>query len=869
MLRFLFLKEDPLVYDPLVIRAVFSFMLLLILFLSFFKDFSERIIYMNYMVFCFYSFHGLVLIAKNGFAVSYILEYILLIIIICLSFKDKVHINLYLSIIFSAYSIACFVFLPSVAEIVIYTGLLAIFCIAILLFFDFRIDIENRLKSREALLNKVFNEAPDALFLVDPSKGSVFNPNARTESIFNNKKPIESFTEIFKGGLDENKLKLYKRLIKTEGSVVDEIEFIRDSGLNSFWGSLAITPTYLYGKNQWLIRISDISDRIKDKKAIEENRKILNEVINLLPHQVYVKDSKGKFLLVNQAVAEIYGRKADELIGKSDFDLFAKAQAEKLRKLEMEVLVNNKTIINPEEKYLSKGGKIKYVHTTKMPFYLNEKNEVGILGVNLDITEAKEAERVIKESEAKYKMLMEQASDGIVISDKDEQILEANAKACEIFGYSIEELIKLRIRDLADLDFNPDIPQMNLSSSVILERKFKKKNGNLITVEVSAKRLPDGRHQAIIRDITERKRLEKILTESERKFRALIENSSDIIAILNKDFEFTFISNSVERILGYIPRKIHGRQLLDFIDAEDQKKVLTLLKSTFQQPGQATAIEEINWQQEKGKEPRCLETVAFNLLNDPVINGIILNCHDITKRKLTESELLTTNFELDSFVYKASHDLKAPLRSIMGLIKLAGLETKDDIQVKYLQMMSKSVSSLDQFIKDLTQFSRNSRMEVEAKKVNFDEIVSEALLNLKFLENADKVKINKNIQNSVNFYSDLTRITTIINNLISNAYKYHRFENNNPYINIEIKTDHDQAFISIEDNGQGIDPNYIDHIFEMFYRASETSYGSGLGLYIVKSAVTRLNGEIKVNSVLNQGSVFTVVLPNLVNGIEK
>jgi signal transduction histidine kinase len=199
----------------------------------------------------------------------------------------------------------------------------------------------------------------------------------------------------------------------------------------------------------------------------------------------------------------------------------------------------------------------------------------------------------------------------------------------------------------------------------------------------------------------------------------------------------------------------------------------------------------------------------------------------------------------------------------MGLIKLAKLEMKDSSQQLYLNMMDKSVHSLDAFIKDLTLFSRNNRLEIDSKQINFQTLVEDVLNNHMFLENAHKIKINKNIDAETEFYSDPTRIGTILNNLISNAFKYHRFENNS-YINIMIEADIDRARIIVEDNGSGIDPLYIDRIFDMFYRASESSYGSGLGLYIVKNAVIKLHGSIEVESVLTQGTKFNVVIPNLI-----
>jgi PAS domain S-box-containing protein len=998
LLRYLFVNESSFeVYDPLVIRVTFSGILLIIFALTFLEGFIDRIIYMNYMAFAFYSLYSLYLIQQNNFNIEYILELIILIIIFCLAFRNKLHINIYIGLIFLFYSLTCIIFLPSFADKFVHISLLGIISGAILIFFESRIEMEQELRVREDLLHTIFNESPDALFLIDPETSLISTCNERAMTMFEMSRRDQiignNLNHLFKNPYSADAWKDFKNNFSQKKFVVQELEF-EASGNKYFWGSQAITEIRVGNDKYWMVRITDISEKVKDKKTIEENRKILRQVIDMLPHQIFIKDSNGKyllvnkaladlynagidqiigktdseflnkaqterirfddmeviekgiekyipeeyisdsqgnirilqvtkipfyleeqkkpgilgigiditervhdknileenrkmlrqiidllphqiylkdnkskFLLVNQSVADIQGRNMDEIIGKTDFDLFPEEEAKEFRRIEEEIILSGKTKLIKDEYSTNPDGSMRVMNSIKIPFYLTNKKEMGILGINIDITEAKMAERAIRQSEIKYKMLMDQASDGIYLSDENGKILEANPKACEMFGYSMQEFLSLNIKNLGapqnGNDLQMKLPDLKNRQSVILERKFIKKDGTPFTVEVSAKLLEDGRHQAIIRDITERKHLENILKDNERKFRALIENSSDVILILGENFKINYASPSLERILGFHPDKITGKVLFDIIDSQNINMVNYFLSETLTMKGINHILESLRLVNSNGDFVYG-EVVAVNLLEDPVINGIIINFHDITKRKITEMELLNTNFELDSFVYKASHDLKAPLRSVMGLIKLAKLELKDNTQQKYLDMMNKSVLSLDAFIKDLTLFSRNNRLEVESKLISLPGLIDEALDNLMFLENAYKIKINKNFEIKSEFYSDVTRVGTILNNLISNAFKYHRFENNS-YINILIEADKDWATIIIEDNGSGIDSLYVDRIFDMFYRASENSYGSGLGLYIVKNAVTKLNGTIEVDSILNKGTKFKVVIPNLIN----
>jgi PAS domain S-box-containing protein len=741
-------------------------------------------------------------------------------------------------------------------------------------------DVTARINDRKinedfcSVLHRIVNLLPLAIFLKDNEGRFVFANKMFLEKHQLSESDIIGKTEQdVSGGIKEYRLDDMSVLKKeSENSVESGIAFDL-KGMTHVFQTTKIPFAAEGAEPEGTLGISiDISERIKDKQLIEENRQMLMQILNLLPHYIYLKDRDGKFLFVNQSTANFYKIKPEEMIGKTDADFYPPELSKEFEQTDKEIIREGKTRIIPEELSVDNKGNTRVQNVIKIPFYLNAIDATGLLGINIDITESKMSEKALKESETKYKMLMEQASDGIYLSDQDGNIMEANPRACEMFGYEMEEFVHLNIKKLIDPKESKDaplrIPDMRGKQSIILERRFIKRDGTPFTVELSAKLLENGRHQAIIRDITERKRIERVLKDNERKFRALIENSSEIIIIVTETFKIKFISTSVKRILGFLPESVIGKSVFEFVHAEEMDQISKIFSQTLMDPGKKYAADAMRIVNNENKF-LYFEIVAVNLLTDANINGIIINFHDITKRKTTETELLNTNFELDSFVYKASHDLKAPLRSVMGLIKLAKIESKDENLNVYLDMMNKSVTSLDAFIKDLTLFSRNSRMDIEARLINFEDVISESLSNLRYMENADKVVIKKDIQIYEAFYSDITRLGTIINNLLSNAFKYHRFENNNPYINIQISANIEKATIILEDNGVGIDALHIDRIFEMFYRASDASYGSGLGLYIVKNAINKLNGSIEVESVLNQGTKFKIIIPNLINKISK
>ena len=327
---------------------------------------------------------------------------------------------------------------------------------------------------------------------------------------------------------------------------------------------------------------------------------------------------------------------------------------------------------------------------------------------------------------------------------------------------------------------------------------------------------------------------------------------------MSSDFKIKFVSPVIKKMLGYEMDEVLGLNSNTFIELRDRVSIKKVLKNH----GVTHAINDLKLIHKNGQIIHC-EVNAVNFLNEPLINGIIVNCHDISARIETEKELLNTNYELDSFVYKVSHDLKAPLRSMMGLINLSQKENKEETVKLYLGMMTRSIRNMDLFIRDLTQFSRNSRMEIVKEDINFEEMIHRLDNNLKYEESSNSIRIETRINQKVPFYSDANRVETIVGNLLSNAYKYHSFERNNPYINIHIDVTEYCSVIKIHDNGSGIAEEFHDRIFEMFFRASEKSQGSGLGLYIVKSAIDKLNGKIKLESVYGKETTFTVELPNL------
>jgi signal transduction histidine kinase len=225
-------------------------------------------------------------------------------------------------------------------------------------------------------------------------------------------------------------------------------------------------------------------------------------------------------------------------------------------------------------------------------------------------------------------------------------------------------------------------------------------------------------------------------------------------------------------------------------------------------------------------------------------------------------ELMIRNSELDRFVYSASHDLSAPLKSILGLISVARLENPGSIHLQYLAMMERSVRKLEEFIKDVVSYSRTTRMPVKLEACNFSEIVKSLLMDHQYSPNFDKINFIITDGTGQPMKTDVMRMKMILNNLISNAIKFHRYNGAvDPFVKISLSRNHVSYVLVVQDNGSGIEDKHLRHIFEMFYRASEQSQGSGLGLYILNESVAKLGGTVEAHSMLDEGTTFIISLP--------
>lgn len=218
------------------------------------------------------------------------------------------------------------------------------------------------------------------------------------------------------------------------------------------------------------------------------------------------------------------------------------------------------------------------------------------------------------------------------------------------------------------------------------------------------------------------------------------------------------------------------------------------------------------------------------------------------------------HMELDRFLYSTSHDLKAPIASIMGLTYLGKLEFKEEKARMFMGLIEDRAKKLDNVISDILSVSRTKKFDLKMEPLHLGDLLNEVVAELKFNQGATSITLEYAREDNHILTTDYGQMKLILRNLVGNAVKYHNLRQDNPYIRVEFRRIEDYVEIKVADNGQGIRSENLPKIFEMFYRASDTTDGTGLGLYIVSEALSRIKGSISVESEYGKGTTFTILL---------
>lgn len=448
----------------------------------------------------------------------------------------------------------------------------------------------------------------------------------------------------------------------------------------------------------------------------------------------------------------------------------------------------------------------------------------------------------------------------IILDEDRPAFLEAELKA--------NEQLSVFNQEVRCLTYKNEIRWVN-----IVSKPRKQQNGNTVW---------DGFHI----DITERKEALKKLADSETRFRSLIENSTDAIVLNDTASNILYQSPSVSKILGYSMNERLHKKSFDFVHPEEKQAFMQLYKKLEDTPRQPLPFQH-RFLHKNGNYV-WIEGVVTNLINDPKVNAYVANYRDITERKEAEEnirqlnenleiriqqrtrQLKKTNEELEAFSYSISHDLRAPLRGIIGFASILEEDygSKLDDEAKRITHVIKTNSLvMGNLIDDLLTFSRTGRHNLERTLINSNVMVHDIISGINHKLTGTPIEwIVPPLQNT---YADPTTLKQVWINLLSNAVKYSATKNMRRIELGSYKTEHEVIFF-VKDNGVGFDNSYVGKLFKVFQRlhTSDEFEGTGVGLAIVEKIVTKHGGRVWAEGARDVGASFYFSLPDG-NAIER
>jgi len=625
----------------------------------------------------------------------------------------------------------------------------------------------------------------------------------------------------------------------------------------------------------WSVQRDSSERGIAEEALRDQEEKYRLLIDGVQDYAIFTLDPHGMVASWNAGAERIKGYKADEIIGQNFSRFYLQSDIDQGRP-QAELLVAAAAGRSETEHWrVRKDGSRFWANVVITAARNLSGTLLGFSEISRDISER-------KETEAKYRGLLEAAPDAMVVVNQDGEIVLLNVQAEKQFAYHRDELIGQQVKNIIPEGFAERLRADGLRSvedasaqqiGTGIELTGRRKDGSDFPIEIMLSPLESAEGvlvTAAIRDITVRKAAEKFVAQMESRYRGLLEAAPDAMVVVNQDGEIVLLNVQAEKQFGYRRHELVGQKVKNIIPEGFAERLIadgtrTAAEAVAQQIG--TGI-ELRGRRKHGSEFPI--EIMLSPLESP--EGILVTAaiRDITERKESEQQLVKTvgelkrsNDELQQFAYVASHDLQEPLRMVASYTQLLAKRYKGRLDSEADEFIAYAVDGSNRMqglIQDLLAYSRAGTNGKGLREVSTEKALKDALSNLRATIQESGALVTHDSLPAVT--SDDTQLVQVFQNLVGNAIKYRSADV--PHVHVSATKNGGKDWIfSVRDNGLGIEPQYFERIFVLFQRlhGREQFKGTGIGLTICKKIVERLGGRIWVESQPEKGSIFYFSLP--------
>lgn len=668
--------------------------------------------------------------------------------------------------------------------------------------------------------------------------------------------------------------KKWQKILKEKGKFEDEYEIKTASGeIRWVWergnGIFNKSGKLLYLEGY----IEDITERKKTDEALRQSEKNYRELFNGMNETVWVIDFEGNLIDVNDRAIEVLGYSKEELLSIGLYGIDSSLKRESIKFLASTMPKDKLQIF--ETIHTSKYGKSFPVEVYSSLITYHGKE--AILSIARDITERKQAEKAIIKSEQKYKDIFTYAPAGIYQSTRDGKFITANARLAEILGYdTIKELMSLNLENDVYWDENEREKLIKMHSEFgganNTELLWKKKDGSPIWISLSVHIMyredKELYFEGFVIDISEQKKVEESLKESEEKYRNLIETMPEGFYRSTPEGYFIDVNPAFVKMLGYeskeelmkvyIPEELYFT-LDERIDGVNYNIDFTPDSDIYRLKRKDGSEIWVN------DHPRYVQDNSGKILYH---EGIL---HDITESLRAQKTIIEAKEKAEeanklksSFLANMSHEIRTPLNGILGFADILKNELQDPSLIKYADIIEKSGNRLLETLNLILSFSKleAEKEDVHYSNVRIEDVIEEVMVAFEIVAKNKNLEFNLNVkENELITYIDERFLRQIMNNLINNAIKF----TESGSVTVDLFKEENNVVIKVKDTGIGIAKEKQKIIFEEFRQESEghgrSFEGTGLGLAITRRFVELMKGTIEVESEVGVGTTFIVKFP--------